>query len=146
MNSIFFSSQEFPISFLGEWYMEGRGNFSSNCYISVHFDNTECACEICLALEQLLSFLRRHFPGFSFEENIAALSCYHEAVPGTEWQDKRGSNQLSTPLSSLFLYFSALAALALVKTDLVSLPILWRVQYSQFSSLSPPHMVYTSYT
>lgn len=82
---------------LGEWYMEGRGNFNSNWYISVQFDNTKCACEISLPLKQLLSSPRRHFPGFRFEKNIAALSCYREAAPGTKWQAKRGLNHSSTP-------------------------------------------------
>lgn len=87
--------------------MEGRENFNSNCYVSVHFDNTECACEISLALERLLSPLRGHLPGFSFEENIAALSRYCKAVSGTELQAKRGLNQRSPALSSLLRYFSA---------------------------------------
>lgn len=64
--------------------MEWKGNLNSSGFISVHFDNTKCACEISLLLQQLLSSLRRHFPGFSFERNAAALSYYHEAMPGTD--------------------------------------------------------------
>lgn len=83
MNNIFFSSEEFSISCLESDTWKGGGT-STAIDISVQFDNTKCACEISLPLEQLLSSLRRHFPGFRFEENIAALSCYREAVPGTE--------------------------------------------------------------
>lgn len=103
---IFLILRVFHLFFLESDTWKG-GSFNSNCSISVHFDNTKCACEISLALELVLSSLRIHFTDFSFEENIAALSCYCKAVPGTEWKAKRGLSQLSTALSSLFLYFSA---------------------------------------
>lgn len=107
MNSIFFSSQEFSISCLEGDTCKGGGGTSTAIVISLcvwiipsvlvksllHLSN----CEVLQGDISQVSVLKRTLLHYF----------YCEAVPGTERQAKKGSNPLSTALSSLLLYFTA---------------------------------------